>query len=478
MKFDLELLKFIECDVEVEKLALSGSDKDLTWAEFKEAVQKQIDKILEFGLPQGHPVVIYGHKEVKFVVSIVACMSLKMPYIPVDTIYPRKRLGKIIEITNSALLIDLEKNQIQFNKNNKYISYDRDDQIIYIMFTSGSTGEPKGVQITKSAILDFKEWLANDFKFNDKNIFMNQPFFSFDVSVYALMGFLLFGGTNILNSRNMIEDHIEYFERLRKYKCNIWVSTPSFISKLLLSDKFNANELNDLDTFLFCGETLPSMTVKRIFRNFPDSNVVNTYGPTEATVATTIIDITQNILDKYPKNLPIGYVKPHTIINLADKNEDGIGEIEIIGENVSIGYFQNKILNKEKFSLKGGVRAFRTGDYGYFEGDMLFFTNRKDDLVKLHGFRIETTEIDMEMINTENIQDAITLPLKRGNEVLRLITFFISQKNIDTESIKNSISKKLPYYMIPSDIVQIDKFPYNANHKIDKKELINIYKNL
>ena len=478
MRFDLELLDFVECDKELNKIAVSGSDKDLTWNEFKNEVENFKTKLLEFNLPKGHPVVIYGHKEASFIVSAVACMSLGFPYIPVDTIYPQERLNKIVNVVNSAVVINTIEDKIDFNIEKVSTEYFYEDPIIYIIFTSGSTGEPKGVQITRDSILDFAKWLEKDFNFNNTNIFMNQAPFSFDLSVYELMGFLLFGGTIVLNSREIIETHLEYIERLKKYSCNTWVSTPSFITRFLLSSEFTIQNLENLTTFLFCGEVLTSMTAKRILNNFPNSKVLNTYGPTEATVATTIVDITPEIIEKYSKNLPVGFVKENTTINLLDIDSENIGEMEIVGDNVSIGYFKNEELNKQKFESKYEKRSFRTGDFGYFEDGMLFFANRKDELIKLHGFRIELGEIDKEFTSNKAVIESITIPLKRGSEVMKLITFIITKDEIEINELKEEISKTLPYYMIPSDIIKLDKFPYNNNHKIDKNELINIYKKL
>ena len=478
MRFDLELLDFVECDKEFNKIAVSGSDKDLTWNEFKNEVENFKTKLLEFNLPKGHPVVIYGHKEASFIVSAVACMSLGFPYIPVDTIYPQERLNKIVNVVNSAVVINTIEDKIDFNIEKVSTKYFYEDPIIYIIFTSGSTGEPKGVQITRDSILDFAKWLEKDFNFNNTNIFMNQAPFSFDLSVYELMGFLLFGGTIVLNSREIIETHLEYIERLKKYSCNTWVSTPSFITRFLLSSEFTTQNLENLTTFLFCGEVLTSMTAKRILNNFPNSKVLNTYGPTEATVATTIVDITPEIIEKYSKNLPVGFVKENTTINLLDIDSENIGEMEIVGDNVSIGYFKNEELNKQKFESKYEKRSFRTGDFGYFEDGMLFFANRKDELIKLHGFRIELGEIDKEFTSNKAVIESITIPLKRGSEVMKLITFIITKDEIEIDELKEEISKTLPYYMIPSDIIKLDKFPYNNNHKIDKNELINIYKKL
>lgn len=478
MRFDLSLLDFVECDKDFNKLAICGSDKDLTWNEFKNEVENFKTKLLELNLPKGHPVVIYGHKEASFIVSAVACMSLGFPYIPVDTIYPKERLNKIVNVVNSAVIINTIEDKIDFDIEKVSTKYSYEDPIIYIIFTSGSTGEPKGVQITRDSILDFAQWLEKDFNFSSDNIFMNQAPFSFDLSVYELVGFLLFGGTIVLNSREIIETHLEYIERLKKYSCNTWVSTPSFITRFLLSSEFTTQNLENLNTFLFCGEVLTSMTAKRILNNFPNSKVLNTYGPTEATVATTIVDITPEIIEKYSKNLPVGFVKENTTINLLEIDSENIGEIEIVGDNVSIGYFKNEELNKQKFESKYEKRSFRTGDFGYFEDGMLFFANRKDELIKLHGFRIELGEIDKEFTSNKAVIESITIALKRGSEVMKLITFIITKDEIEIDDLKKEISKTLPYYMIPSDIIKLDKFPYNNNHKIDKNELVNIYKKL
>ncbi|RBQ26875.1 AMP-binding protein [Arcobacter sp. CECT 9188] len=478
MRFDFKLMDFIECDKDSHKLAVCGSNKDLTWSEFKNEVNILKEKLLKYHLPKGHPIIIYGHKEVDFVISIVACMSLGLPYIPIDTIYPKDRVNKIVDIVKSSITINTIENNIYFDEKNLSTTYFLNDPIIYIIFTSGSTGEPKGVQITQNSILDFQKWLNSDFGLSQNSIFMNQAPFSFDLSVYELIGFLSLGGTIVLNSKDIIDNHLEYFERLKKYTCNVWVSTPSFISKLLLSSEFVEVNIKTLKTFLFCGEVLPSTTVKRIKNNFPNSKVLNTYGPTEATVATTLVEITSEILEKYPKNLPVGYLKSGTVINLLNIDSENIGEIEIVGDNVSIGYFKNKELNRQKFENKYEKRSFRTGDFGYFEDNLLFFANRKDELIKLHGFRIELGEIDKELINNKLIDESITIPLKRGNEVVKLISFIICNHKLDIEKLKKDILKNLPYYMVPSDIVILDYFPYNPNHKIDKNELINIYKNM
>lgn len=480
MKFDLKLLEFTECDVAPSKLAISGSNRDLSWFEFKSEVEALKDEILNYKLPLGHPIIIYGHKEVEFIVSIVACLSLRLPYLPVDNIFPQARVDKIQEITGSALVINTKSKKINFLEKNKNTEYFKEnDPVIYIMFTSGSTGEPKGVVITHESVVDYISWIQKDFPFSDNDVFVNQIPFSFDLSTYELFGFLMHGASIISFSRDLISDSKNFIDKISRYQCTIWNSTPSFLLLSLMSVDFREETLPLLKKFFLAGEQMPHKTAKKLFNSFKNVSLYNTYGPTEVTNTSTFVEITQNILEKY-KLIPVGYPKSTTEIRLLNKEfENGkeVGEIQLIGNNVSVGYFNNQQLNKDKFSIVNGIRAFRTGDYGYYENDMLFFLGRRDDLVKLHGFRVETTEIDNEISKIDGIIDSITIPLKRGKDVVRLISFFIANNEIKTDEIKKYIAESLPYYMIPSDIIQIEKFPYNTNNKIDRNRLIDIYKN-
>ncbi len=139
-------------------------------------------------------------------------------------------------------------------------------------------------------------------------------------------------------------------------------------------------------------------------------------------------------------------------------------------------------LNKEKFITHNNQRAFKTGDYGYFEEGMLFYNGRKDEQVKLHGFRIELGDINAQLLKTDFATEVAAVPLRRGGEVKKIIGFIIP-KNIaaDKKEIVATILKhlqaNLPAYMIPAEIIVMEKFPYSNNHKIDKAKLIEMYVN-
>jgi D-alanine--poly(phosphoribitol) ligase subunit 1 len=294
------------------------------------------------------------------------------------------------------------------------------------------------------------------------------------------MAFLHFGASIILNDLDVAANQLNLIERIKKYQGSIWVSTPSFAYKFLGINEFDSQTLPALRTFLFCGETLPARTAKLLLEKFPSSKVFNSYGPTEATVATTLVSIDADILNKY-NPLPVGFPKytSSILIDKKDNVDEKDGEIIITGEHVSIGYFKMEELNKDKFIIHLGQRGFKTGDFGYFEDGMLFYNGRKDEQVKLHGFRIELGDINVQILKSELVAEVATIPLRRGGEVKKIISFVIAKSTTPkkdlTESIIQFLTANLPNYMIPAEIIVMEKFPYSSNHKIDKLQLIDLY---
>ncbi len=498
MRFNIVTARFEETGVAQEKTAVAGSDCDLSWLGLTQEVEAMTDRIARLGLPKGHPIVVRGHKETDMVVSMVACMVLDHPYIPLDLVVPEERVRRILTITGAQLVIDCAAEPLSYDVSaiwpgrrdvlkpvdpSKGIPYRPEDPIRYIIFTSGSTGEPKGVRITRDAADAFLRWMCNDFGFSADDVYVNQAPFSFDLSVYELFTSLHIGGTLLLNDGETAKDSKRFLDRIRKYGGTVWVSTPTFAYLYLTEPAFAGEQVSSLHSFLFCGEALPKMTAQRLLDRFPQARVLNTYGPTEATVATSLIDVTREVLATYP-DMPVGYAKRECIIRTttpdgAAATKDAPGEIEIIGPHVSIGYLNNDALNAEKFFEVDGQRAFRTGDYGWFQDGILFFNGRRDEQVKLNGFRIELGDITAQMLAVPGVADAIAVPLKAGETVKKLIGFVRPGPGSDTAMLKPAIEerlrKELPAYMVPADLMFVDAFPVNSSHKTDRKALIEAY---
>jgi len=497
MKYDFQLKQFSETEIQNTKIAIAGSDRDVDWNMLKNKVEQLQAEFNKLQIPSGHPVIIYGHKESFFPISILACIHAGITYVPIDKVYPIDRIKNIIERTGSQILINCSDDEtlnsefpVIINKKLEVLirstpdytgrTYGIGSDILqYIMFTSGSTGEPKGVQIAYSSIVAFVKWAMKDFGVTSEDVIVNQALFTFDLSMWDLLNAFSQGATLVLTSSDMIKDQEKFIQRILKYKCTLWTSTPSFVYLFFRNTFFNFKHIPFLKAFYLMGEELPVNTCKFLRSNFKNAKIFNAYGPTETTIITTLVEIDDVIVSKYP-SLPIGYAMPGSELIIDKTNVgDKEGELIIAGDHVSVGYFKNEENNKQKFLTHNSKRAFKTGDIVYFEDGMFFYKGRNDDQIKMHGFRIELNEISNMLCKNPLVADAITIPLKRNNEVKKIISFIIVTTSVDQKEFKEMIisflSKSLPGYMVPGDIVIVKEFPYSANHKIDKAKLASDY---
>lgn len=455
------------------RIAIVNSAESCTW----EALSAKISTFSEryhalFCAGKNNPLVIHGHKEIDFVAAIYACLLNKVPFIPVDNIYPESRLNDICELSKASHVYRAAENRFE-QRADEAVTLE-EQNLAYIMFTSGTTGKPKGVQIGRECVFNLMLWMKEQLNLSAPNVFMNQAPFAFDLSMYEIFGNLAYGGTMVLNSRSDIHNPETWLDFLNHNQISTWVSTPSFAMQQLMNPKFNQTTLPSLKEFLFCGEKLNKQVVGLLFQKFPDARVINSYGPTEATVATTYIDITREMMDA-EDDLPVGYPVLNSTISI--ENE----EICISGIHVMRGYLNNPEENSKRL-LVSDTRTYKTGDYGFFKDNMLYCKGRADEQIKLNGYRIELSEIEEKMLSlkTFGFDHAAVIALKRSTgAVLRLVAFYTSPNDEKADEIllKTKLEEILPPYMIPSEFIKINAIPVSTNHKTDKKALLQKYQN-
>jgi D-alanine--poly(phosphoribitol) ligase subunit 1 len=470
MKNDSELLELqdflraaLRDPASPQQLAISGSDEAITWQQLSVAVTDWAQRYQQCNQPAGTPVVLYGHQQAEFAVALYSCLLHNIPYIPVDCIYPQERLKEICQLANAPFYYDVAAK--------KFIATGITGQVLaepdlaYIMFTSGSTGKPKGVQIGRESVWHFMKWVSQDFSLPEKPVLMNHAVFSFDLSLIPLLANLATGGHIVLNAKEDIAAE-NWLDRLKANDVSVWVSTPSFAYQRLLSPQFNSDYLPELNVFIFIGEVLNKALVKQLRRRFPQAKILNSYGPTEATIATTVVEITDEILNNDNPLLPVGVMMPGTHMEITTD-----GELIIWGKNVMRGYLglpqENaaKLLRRESEEYRG----YRTGDLGYEDG-LIYCQGRNDSQIKLNGYRIEINEIENRLLAMSGISEAVVLPLMKScGSVLRIAAFCVT--DLAPEVIKTSLSKVIPHYMVPSQIIIKDALPLNPNGKIDRKLL-------
>ena len=461
---------------------ISG-DRKLTFGQLGAHANALAAYLLErFGEDRA-PIAVLGHREPEMLIAFIGVAKSGRPYIPIDTALPQERINHILAIANPTLVLTPHEiaKLCELGKSAPSRRLQPDDPF-YIIFTSGSSGTPKGIIITLSCLEHFIGWMLREQKFIEGGeIFLNQAPFSFDLSVMDLYCSLVTGGTLLSISRDLVANPKLLYRALANSNITTWVSTPSFVEMCLVERKFNRALLQRVRRFLFCGEILLPDTARLLLDRFPGAEVWNMYGPTEATVATTSVRIDRDILEKYSA-LPVGRPMAGTEVFVTDENRKILppgsrGEIVIKGPNVSPAYLARADLTAARFFQEGNQRAYRTGDWGRFRDGLLFFEGRIDSQIKLNGYRIELGDVEANLRALPVVRDAVVLPILKNGKVRWLAAFIVPSANLEptdpalTTTIRERLRERLPAYMLPRKFVIVDAFPITANGKVDKQRL-------
>jgi len=465
------------------EIAYKSLDNCVTYEQLYNYVKNIYSYILNSNLDNKR-IIIYGHKEEFMLASFLACSFAGATYIPIDSYMAIDRVNNIISEANPDIIFNISGKSI-YNKSYKIVELEelkelcsikndttnlvplmKEDDIYYIIFTSGTTGIPKGVMITYKNINSFIKWY-NNLMTDKRSIILNQASFSFDLSVADIYLTLSTGSKLVIIDKSIQRDFNKLFDALNESNAEIAVMTPSFAELLLLDKNFNSNLMKKLNTIYFCGEVLTSNTAKKIMERFADIRIINSYGPTECTVAVTEVEITKEMVNL--DSLPIGICKEDTEIYIVDDKlnilpDEKTGEILICGESVAKGYIN---IQNEKFIFFNGRHGYLTGDIGYYKNGMLWYKCRKDRQIKYRGYRIELSDIEKNIYKLKYVNKVMVIPEKDEYEKVKNITAFIklndncSKTSLD---IREEVKKYLPEYMRPK-IKLVNNFVLNSNGK-------------
>jgi D-alanine--poly(phosphoribitol) ligase subunit 1 len=436
----------------------------------------------EFGDDRS-PVAVHGHKEPEMLIAFLGTVKSGRPYVPIDAAIPAQRVERIVASAKAAITLTPERiAQLSSAGATANCQRVKAGDPFYVIFTSGSTGEPKGVVITLANLTAFVDWMTGEQRFAERTeTFLNQAPFSFDLSVMDLYLSLVTGATLFSVTKDDIANLKALYEKLARSGVTTWVSTPSFAQMCLIERGFTEAMLPRLQRFLFCGETLAPETASQLLERFPHAAVWNTYGPTEATVATSSIRIDRDVIAQHSP-LPIGYPMPGTRLLICDENGAPVasgerGELVIAGPNVSPGYLGRDDLTARAFSRRDGVRAYRTGDWARERDGLFFCDGRMDGQIKLFGYRIELGDLEANLRALPEIADAVVLPVQKGGKIDSLAAFVVlsgEKSGSDFEMsarLKTQLAERLPAYMLPRKFQFLDAFPMTANGKADRRAL-------
>jgi D-alanine--poly(phosphoribitol) ligase subunit 1 len=359
-------------------------------------------------------------------------------------------------------------------------TFSDDSAPAYVMFTSGTTGIPKGVLVTRNNLTSYLDGFANI-----ASVFPGErcsQFFdlTFDLSVHDMLCTWTSGGCLCVPSA---VDMIDLPGFALRNRLNCWFSVPSVVSFAERMKRTKPNQLTDLRLSLFCGEPLPTSIAATWSSVAPNSEIWNLYGPTEATIAVTAHRFNPNAaaaaavvpLGRPWRGSGVGILKGAENI----VSSEGTGELVLRGNQISSGYINNEEQNRTKFipikAIDGLLhRWYRTGDLVELaaEGDLRFL-GRIDDQVKVQGYRVELLEVEAALRSAAQATEvaAVAWPLSDGGPASSIVGFVCSSTATDRKIVE-SCRQQLPNYMVPKKIIFVDSLPYNTNGKLDRRALI------
>ena len=486
-----------------DQIAYDEMGKKTRYGELKAAADSLAAWLDQQTLADHSPIMVFGDHQVEMIASFMAALKTGHAYIPVSSGSALPRIQSILDTGKPSLILAIDdfpadqltvaapiidKTQLDkvFTSHHAFSGSHpvTGDDLAYILFTSGTTGSPKGVQVSHDNLVSFTNWmLSEEFNLPAKANYLGQPPYSFDLSNMFLYPALMSASTVKALPHDVVENFGQLFTALPTLNLNVFVGTPSFADMLMLSPAFSEKQMSHLTHFLFCGEELTVKTAKTLQKRFPHAHIFNTYGPTEATVAVSGIEITPEIVENSDR-LPVGYAKPGVELSIWKDGKqvttpDEQGEIIIAGDSVAHGYKNNPEKTVQSFFKLNGQNAYRTGDAGVLDEDgLLHHKGRMDFQIKLHGFRIELDEVRASLEKSPYIKQAVALPkYNKDGKVAHLIAAVIPKEaavdqNELTTKIRESLKGLIMPYMMPTQFVYRESFPMSANGKIAVKQMI------
>lgn len=412
--------------------------------------------------------------------AIRACLMAGVCYIPVDSGLPRERRDVITRGADIVLCDGGEFEDIwRIAEQGRDFSPRRAELSLpaYRIFTSGTTGAPKGIEVTRGNVKNFLRWFRAIPAIADAQprSVLNQARFSFDLSVADIYYSLSAGARLTVIEQELMSDCAALFARMRESSAELAVLTPSFAELCLCDRAFSEEILPRLRVIFFCGEVLKPVTAEKLFARFPKVRVINAYGPSECCCAVTAAEITRGMTDRA---LPIGDIG-HTAgrVHISDNGEMVITGgsvaryIDGDGCNSGLGGSHANILGSNTdhkaaggFREHDGERCFCTGDRGYVKDGMLYFGGRIDRQVKIMGCRVEPEDVENNILKTGLAEQAVVSAETLGGHTI-LTALVKPCGGASAADIRKALSELVPQYMIPRRISVVGEIPLSANGK-------------
>ncbi|MDD3339288.1 MAG: amino acid adenylation domain-containing protein [Lachnospiraceae bacterium] len=496
------VLEYLENSAEKypDTCAVRDPSTSFTYRELLDSSRK-IGSSLAKQVVQKAPILVFMDKSVMTVAAFYGIVWAGCFYVPISKEQPAERIKKMIELTRARIIVTDKDGQEKLKSmdcrakvcileemlleeaNEDMLLYirqkSRREDLLYIMFTSGSTGAPKGVAVSQDAVLRFIGHFTSTFNIQHADIIGNQAPFDFDVSVKDIYSASAVGATLVIIPKELfaLPTRLLDYICLKKITTLIW-AVPALC--LISSMKGFAYKIPEtVNKVLFSGQSMPVKQLEKWQEALPQAMFVNLYGPTEVTC-----NCMYHIIDKRysaEEKIPLGIPLPGRQIHLMNENmqeitgQGEVGELYVSGESLSEGYYGNaeETCKRFVFGNQGEFikqRMYRTGDLAsYGEDGAMYFSGRKDFQIKRMGHRIELEEVEHEINGIQGVEESCCLFDKESG---RLFAYY--QGEMDKKELHKHLERKVPHYMIPNRICQMIQLPMTKNGKINRTYLAGL----
>ena len=489
--------------------ALVFGDTRLSFRELNIRANKLAHYLIGKGVGPEVMVGLCTERSPEMVIGILGILKAGGAYVPLDPAYPQERLAFILEDTGASLLVtqphlrdifpDRFGNSVCLDSELEVLAHcdtkdpakrAKPENAAYVIYTSGSTGTPKGVLIEHYSVTRLFEGTRSLYHFNGNDVWTLFHSYAFDFSVWELWGALLCGGTLVIVPYSISRSIDEFYELLLRKRITVLNITPSVFRELVQADAYSsARERLSLRYIIFGGEELKAADLQSWYERHDDQHpqLVNMYGITETTVHATYYPLTN--ADALSSNgIRIGRPLPDLCIYLLDGNMKPVptgvpGEIYVSGPGLARCYLNRPELTAERFPRceimeTSGKRLYKSGDLGRYQPDgNIIFLGRKDNQLKVRGYRIEPGEIESHILSHADVSSALVQARDERGGYKSLVAYIVVKdvsKDIPTE-LKDMLKRRLPDYMVPSVFVPMKAFQLTPNGKVDLNALPDPY---
>lgn len=485
--------------------------KEYSFTQINQLSNQIAHYLLSKGIQKGNVVAIFNEKSIYAYSLMLACLKTGAIYTNLDVSSPFLRIQKILQTCLPKLIFfeqadsqniaetkqhfpSVEINTLADSKIQSQInSYDSSDLTetnlihgsdpAYIMFTSGSTGFPKGAVMSHNNVLNFIRWGKETFDVSSEDVFTNANPIYFDNSVFDFYVSLYNGATLVPLSHELVKNAKQLVTAINNSTCTIWFSVPSLLVYLLTTKALSANDLPSIKRISFGGEGFPKNKLQQLFNLFGNRiKLFNVYGPTECTCICSSYVITEKDFENMNELAPLGYIASNFGYEIipTDSSNPNFGELALTGPCVGLGYYNDPERTSKSFVQNPNKNynqvMYKTGDLvEKTNSGHLHFKGRADNQIKHMGYRIELEEVEAAFFTLSYIDEVGVVYEKISPELGQIVAYVsVNDGKTDAKVILEDVKKILPPYMIPRLVKILTSLPKNQNGKIDRKQLVTI----